>query len=148
MRCPQCEADDTKVVDSRTTETADAIRRRRECLTCAERFTTYERREDQPLTVIKKGGEYEPFDRTKLMRGLRTACIKRPVTAEQLNSLITDITNELQNEGTSEIASTVLGDRVLVRLRELDAVAYVRFASVYRDFQDIDGFTDELRDLR
>ena len=148
MRCPLCGADDTKVVDSRTSEAEDAIRRRRECLACQDRFTTYERREEQPISIIKKDGVSEPFDRAKLMRGLTTACIKRPVTTDEINALITDIVNTLQNEGTFELTSIALGDRVLTRLRKLDSVAYVRFASVYKDFQDIDGFTDELRRLK
>ena len=147
MRCPICGNDDLKVVDSRTTEAEDAIRRRRECLSCKARFTTYERCEEQPITILKKDSTAEPFDRTKLQRGIQTACIKRPITGNQINALINDIESTLQNASQYEIASTTLGDMVLVRLRELDPVAYVRFASVYKDFQDLAEFNDELREL-
>lgn len=147
MRCPNCGIDDSKVVDSRTTEAEDAIRRRRECLDCQTRFTTYERLEEQPIIVIKKDGTTEPFDRAKLLRGLMTACTKRPITSNQINALISDIESTLQNAYQYEIESTLLGDMTLVRLRELDPVAYVRFASVYKDFQDLEEFNDELREL-
>ncbi|MCL2818976.1 MAG: transcriptional regulator NrdR [Actinomycetia bacterium] len=147
MRCPNCGFDDSKVVDTRTTEGEDAIRRRRECLECQTRFTTYERREEQPITVIKKDRTSEPFDRAKLMRGIMTACTKRPITTNQINALIQDIETTLQNSYQYEIDSIQLGDMVLVRLRELDPVAYVRFASVYKDFQDLDEFNVELLGL-
>ena len=147
MRCPFCGHDETKVVDSRTSESQDAIRRRRECLQCAERFTTYERREEMPLMVVKKGGEVEPFDRGKLLRGLMVATTKRNVTIEQLEGLIDDIESELHNSFRYEVDSRQVGDMVLRRLRELDKVAYVRFASVYREFQDLDEFTSELKNL-
>ena len=148
MRCPNCEADDSKVIDTRTTEVEDAIRRRRECLVCQTRFTTYERLEEQPVTVIKKDGTAEPFDRAKLMRGIMTACTKRPITANQIGALIVDIESTLQNTYQYEIDSTVLGDMTLVRLRDLDPVAYVRFASVYKDFKSLDEFNAELSELR
>jgi len=148
MRCPFCGHDETKVVDSRTSESQDAIRRRRECLQCAERFTTYERREETPLMVVKKGGEVEPFDRGKLLRGLMVATAKRNVTIEQLEALIDDIESELHNAFRYEVDSSQVGDMVLVRLRDLDRVAYVRFASVYKEFQDLDEFTSELKNLR
>jgi len=147
MRCPFCGNDETKVVDSRTSESQDAIRRRRECLQCAERFTTYERREEMPLMVVKKGGEIEPFDRTKLLRGLIVATAKRNVGMEQLEALINDIEAELYNSFRYEVDSRRVGDMVLVRLRDLDRVAYVRFASVYKEFQDLDEFTSELKHL-
>jgi transcriptional repressor NrdR len=147
MRCPVCGVAESKVVDSRTTETEDAIRRRRECLECHARFTTYERREEQPIIVVKKDGTTEPFDRAKLLRGIMTACVKRPPTTNQINALISDIEGTLQNACQYEIDSTLLGDMTLVRLRELDPVAYVRFASVYKDFQNLDEFNDELREL-
>jgi len=147
MRCPSCGIGDSKVVDSRTTEAEDAIRRRRECLDCQTRFTTYERLEEQPIVVIKKDGTTEPFDRAKLVRGLMRACAKRPITSNQINALISDIESTLQNAYQYEIESTLLGDMTLVRLRELDPVAYVRFASVYKDFQDLEEFNDELREL-
>ncbi len=148
MRCPFCGNDETKVVDSRTSESQDAIRRRRECLKCAERFTTYERREEMPLMVVKKGGGIEPFDRAKLLRGLMVATAKRNVGMEQLEALINDVESELHNSFRFEVDSRQVGDMVLVRLRDLDRVAYVRFASVYKEFQDLDEFTSELKHLR
>jgi transcriptional repressor NrdR len=147
MRCPFCGHDETKVVDSRTSESQDAIRRRRECLQCAERFTTYERREEMPLMVSKKGGEVEPFDRAKLLRGLMVATAKRNVGIDQLEALIDDIESELHNTFRYEVESSHVGDMILVRLRKLDKVAYVRFASVYKEFQDLDEFTSELKNL-
>lgn len=148
MRCPFCGHDETKVVDSRVSESQDAIRRRRECLSCQKRFTTYERREEMPLMVAKRDGSTEPFDRGKLLRGLIVATAKRDVSTEQLEGLIDDIESELHNEFRYEIDSTVLGDMVLDRLRALDKVAYVRFASVYKSFEDVDEFTSELRGLK
>lgn len=148
MRCPFCGHDETKVVDSRMSESQDAIRRRRECLSCSQRFTTYERREETPLMVIKKDGTAEPFDRGKLLRGLMVATTKRNVTVEQLEALITDVESELHNSFRSEVGSRQVGDMVLLRLRDLDRVAYVRFASVYKEFQDLDEFTSELKALR
>jgi len=148
MRCPFCGHDDTKVVDSRMSESQDAIRRRRECLSCGERFTTYERREETPLMVIKKDGTSEPFDRGKLLRGLMVATTKRNVSVEQLEALITDVESDLHNSFRSEVGSRQVGDMVLLRLRDLDRVAYVRFASVYKEFQDLDEFTSELKALR
>jgi transcriptional repressor NrdR len=148
MRCPFCGHDETKVVDSRTSESQDAIRRRRECLQCAERFTTYERREEMPLMVMKKGGDVEPFDRGKLLRGLMVATAKRNVSIEQLEGLIDDIESDLHNSFRYEVESSQVGDMVLLRLRDLDRVAYVRFASVYKEFQDLDEFTSELKNLR
>lgn len=147
MRCPSCGHDETKVVDSRTSESQDAIRRRRECLSCSERFTTYERREETPLMVVKKDGAAEPFDRGKLMRGLMVATAKRGVSVEQLDALITDIETDLHNSFRYEVGSSQVGDMVLMRLRDLDKVAYVRFASVYKEFQDLDEFTSELKAL-
>ena len=148
MRCPFCGHDETKVVDSRVSESQDAIRRRRECLKCEQRFTTYERREEMPLMVVKKDGSMEPFDRGKLMRGLVVATAKRNVPAERLESLIDDIESELHNTFSYEIPAKALGDMVLMRLRDLDKVAYIRFASVYKSFQDLDEFYSELRDLK
>lgn len=148
MRCPFCGHDETKVVDSRMSESQDAIRRRRECLSCAERFTTYERREETPLMVVKKDGTSEPFDRGKLMRGLMVATTKRNVSVEQLEALIDDVESALRNSFSSEVGSRQVGDMVLLRLRDLDRVAYVRFASVYKEFQDLDEFTSELKALR
>jgi len=147
MRCPFCGHEETKVVDSRMSESQDAIRRRRECLSCSERFTTYERREETPLMVVKKGGTAEPFDRGKLLRGLMVATAKRGVSVEQLEALITDIETDLHNSFRYEVGSSQVGDMVLMRLRDLDKVAYVRFASVYKEFQDLDEFTSELKAL-
>jgi len=147
VRCPFCGHDETKVVDSRTSESQEAIRRRRECLSCSERFTTYERREETPLMVVKKDGTAEPFDRGKLLRGLMVACAKRDVHVTQLEALIDDIESELHNSFRSEVGSRQVGDMVLLRLRDFDRVAYVRFASVYKEFQDLDEFTSELKNL-
>lgn len=148
MRCPFCGQAETRVVDSRTSESQDAIRRRRECLECSERFTTYERREEMPLMVVKKDGTVEPFDRGKLLRGLMVATAKRDVTVETLEGLIDGIESELHNSFRYEVESRQLGDMVLRRLGELDKVAYVRFASVYKEFQDLDEFTSELGNIR
>lgn len=148
MRCPFCAHDETKVVDSRMSESQDAIRRRRECLACGDRFTTYERREEMPLMVLKKDGSPEPFDRGKLLRGLIVATAKRDVDIENLEALIDDIETELHNSLRYEVDSRTLGDMVLARLLRLDKVAYVRFASVYKEFQDLDEFTGELKRLK
>ncbi|MHB9002720.1 MAG: transcriptional regulator NrdR [Coriobacteriia bacterium] len=148
MRCPFCGHDETKVVDSRVSESQDAIRRRRECLKCEQRFTTYERREEMPLQVVKKDGSLEPFDRGKILRGLVVATTKRNVPTDRLEALIDDVESELHNTFRYEIPAKALGDMVLTRLRDLDRVAYIRFASVYKSFQDLDEFYEELRDLK
>ena len=148
MRCPFCGHEETKVVDSRVSEGQDAIRRRRECLSCAQRFTTYERIEEQPLMVVKRDGSREPWDRNKLMRGLMTAATKRDVTAVQLEALVGDVESEIRNSLGYEVSARQVGDMVLKRLKDLDGVAYIRFASVYKSFKDLDEFTDELRALR
>lgn len=147
MRCPKCGCEESKVVDSRPAENNDSIRRRRECIDCGFRFTTYERREELPLVVIKHDGAKEPFDRQKLMRGLVRATVKRDIDISTLDELIASIESELRDNGITEVSSSDLGEMVLKRLTELDKVAYVRFASVYRDFQDIDEFAAELRRL-
>lgn len=147
MRCPKCGCEESKVVDSRPSENNDAIRRRRECIQCGYRFTTYERREETPLTVLKKDGTKETFNRQKLMRGLVAATAKRNIPISKLDSLIDDMESELRDSGVSEVSSKEIGDMVLKRLVNLDKVAYVRFASVYRDFKDIDEFNEELRSL-
>ncbi len=147
MRCPKCGCEESKVVDSRPSENNDAIRRRRECIRCGTRFTTYERREEMPIMVVKKDGHKEAFDRTKIMRGLMVATIKRNVPLERLDGLIDSILSELRDSGTVEVNSQELGKMVLQRLIDIDKVAYVRFASVYRDFKDIDEFEEELRSL-
>ena len=147
MRCPKCGCEESKVVDSRPSENNDAIRRRRECTKCGFRLTTYERCEELPLVVVKRDGRKEPFDRQKLMRGLVTATVKRDVPLSALSSLIVDIESELRDGGITEVSSVDLGGMVLKRLVSVDKVAYVRFASVYRDFKDVDEFSEELRSL-
>lgn len=147
MRCPKCGCEESKVVDSRPAENNDSIRRRRECVSCGFRFTTYERREELPLVVRKHDGSKEPFDREKLMRGLVRATVKRDIPIDVLDKLISDIESELRDHGTTEVDSSALGEIVLHRLADIDKVAYVRFASVYRDFKDIEEFSAELRRL-
>ncbi|RJQ31122.1 MAG: transcriptional repressor NrdR [Actinobacteria bacterium] len=148
MKCQICGHEETKVIDSRTTESADAIRRRRECLKCTERFTTYERIEEIPLMVIKKDNSREPFNRSKLMAGLVRAVTKREVSNTELDKLITDIEKELRNQFKYEVEAKDIGDMVLKRLKDIDKVAYIRFASVYKDFQDAVEFSQELTKLR
>lgn len=148
MRCPSCNNLESKVVDSRPSEDGAAIRRRRECLSCGRRFTTYERLGDNPLIVTKTDGSSEAYDRQKLMRGLLMACAKRPITPEQIGSLIDSIEAELRTASRSEIGSKDLGDIVLARLADLDDVAYVRFASVYKDFQNVEEFAAALEGIR
>lgn len=147
MRCPKCGCEESKVVDSRPAESNDSIRRRRECVACGFRFTTYERREELPLVVLKHDSSKEPFDREKLMRGLVRATVKRDVPISTLDALIGSIESELRDHGKTEVSSSTLGEMVLHRLLDIDKVAYVRFASVYRDFKDIEEFSEELRRL-
>jgi transcriptional repressor NrdR len=147
MRCPKCAAHDDKVVDSRESREGDAIRRRRECLTCGTRFTTYEEIYREKLRVKKRTGQYEEFDRHKLLKGIEKSCEKRPVTTKEIEALVDQIAAELQNEFIREIPSDVIGERVMHHLRELDEVAYVRFASVYRQFCDADQFIQEIKQL-
>ena len=145
MKCPVCGAPDSRVLDSRPVEDGASIRRRRECVSCGKRFTTYEMVETVPITVIKKDGRREPFDRHKLKLGLQNACMKRNVDVEKI---VSDIEVELANSMATEIESRKIGDLVLTRLRDVDEVAYVRFASVSREFRDVDTFLSELRVLR
>lgn len=147
MRCPKCGCEESKVVDSRPSEGNDAIRRRRECTRCGFRFTTYERREELPLIVIKRDGTKETFERQKIMRGLVRATVKRNIPITTLDKLIDSIEGELRDNGVTEVSSKDVGNMVLKRLLEVDKVAYVRFASVYRDFKDLDEFSEELRSL-
>ncbi len=144
MQCPYCDFEDTKVIDSRLSETKDAIRRRRECLSCGKRFTTYERREPLKLMVIKRDGSKEPFNREKLRAGLAKACAKQRITEEQIELMVDEIEAELRDRRRHEVTSRRLGDMVLIRLRRLDMVAYLRFASVYRQYTDVDQFRSEL----
>ena len=146
MNCPFCEHGETKVVDSRVAGKG-AIRRRRECLLCAQRFTTFERTEETPLFVIKKDGSRQPFDRAKLMAGLVRACTKRPVSAAELERAAAAIEYGLRNGVREEVPTQAIGDEALAVLHELDRVAYVRFASIYRDFQDVEEFERELARL-
>jgi len=145
VKCPYCQHLDTKVIDSRDVESG--IRRRRECLACESRFTTYERIEAQSLYVIKKDNRREEFDRNKLVAGVRMACTKRPLPIGSVERVVTDVENELHRLGRSEIASSVIGELVMERLKALDHIAYVRFASVYREFTDIDSLRQELESL-
>lgn len=147
LRCPSCATEDSKVLDSRPVEEGQAIRRRRECNACGYRFTTYERIEAAPLLIIKKDGSREPFDSAKLLSGLLKACEKRPVALEDLEKLVAKIENNLRSSGDKEIKSTVIGEMVMEGLLELDEIAYVRFASVYRQFKDISKFMQELQSL-
>jgi transcriptional repressor NrdR len=147
MICPFCEHPDHRVVESRVPDTKDAIRRRRECLGCARRFTTYERVEEMALVVVKSSGERQPFDRTKLLEGLQRACHKRPVATTQLEAAVRDIEAELRNRLRQEVRTSHIGDLALRRLKEIDPVAYVRFASVYRAFADVEEFEEELARL-
>ncbi|MEX0687605.1 MAG: transcriptional regulator NrdR [Pirellulales bacterium] len=147
MRCPFCRADNDRVIDSRAGDDGGSIRRRRECLACRRRFTTYERIERQLLTVVKKQGERDPFDRDKLTRGLAKACWKRPVTAEDIEAVVAALEAELFGSYESEVPSRVIGERLMELLKGLDQVAYVRFASVYREFKDARDFADELEPI-
>ena len=147
MKCPFCGHQEDKVVDSRASSDGVSIRRRRECLGCGKRFTTYEHIEEQSLMVIKKDGRREPFDRHKLLAGLVKACEKRPVSMDQLEGLVDALERELSQEFEREVSSREIGERVMRRLHALDPVAYVRFASVYREFKDVEQFMRELKDL-
>ncbi len=147
MKCPFCQFEATKVTDSRTTDDGNAIRRRRECLSCARRFTTYELVEEAPLMVIKKGNRREMFDRGKLLRGIMRACDKRNIVLEQMEELVGEVEREIRNGLVQEIHSEKLGELVLDKLKDLDQVAYIRFASVYRKFQNLDEFMHELETL-
>ncbi|MDD6308032.1 MAG: transcriptional regulator NrdR [Clostridia bacterium] len=147
MKCPYCDALDSKVLDSRPTDDDNAIRRRRQCLSCQKRFTTYEKVEGVPVMVIKKDKGREPFDREKLLRGIVKACEKRPVPFEVMENMTLVIENILQNSLDREVTSSRIGELVMEQLKNIDEVAYVRFASVYRQFKDINTFMQELRKL-
>lgn len=144
MRCPFCHHPESKVLDSRPTDEGSAVRRRRECLQCGRRFTTYEKVEDLPLIVVKKDGRRVAFDRGKVLTGMIKACEKRPVPIDVLENAATEIERELRNADQREVESTAIGEMVMERLRQIDGVAYVRFASVYRQFTDINRFREEL----
>lgn len=147
MKCPYCGEENTKVIDSRPAEENNAIRRRRQCEKCKKRFTTYEKVETIPLIVIKKGNIREQYDRGKIEAGILRSCHKRPVSYEQIVAAVEDIENSIFNMEQKEISSTIIGELVMDRLKKLDQVAYVRFASVYREFKDVNTFMDELTKL-
>lgn len=147
MRCPSCQYNGTRVLDSRPVDDSKSIRRRRECESCSFRFTTFEKVEEIPLIVVKKGGTREEFSRDKILRGLIRACEKRPVPLKDLEEITNYVEKELRNKGISEVKSDNIGEMVMDKLADVDEVAYVRFASVYRQFKDINVFIDELKDL-
>jgi transcriptional repressor NrdR len=148
MKCPYCGSPETKVVDKRETENLDVTRRRRECLGCSKRFTTYERIESVSIFVVKKDRRKELFDRNKLEKGITKACEKRPVSAEQIKSIASDIEQQLRAKESTEINSSTIGKMVMMKLKKIDKVAYIRFASVYKDFKDPEEFQEELKKLK
>ncbi|PNR94344.1 transcriptional regulator NrdR [Petrotoga sp. 9PWA.NaAc.5.4] len=148
MICPFCGYEETKVLDSRPVGNGTSIRRRRECLKCGGRFTTYERYEQASIRIIKKDGRRESFDRQKLMAGIIKACEKRPVTNEQIEEMVDNIEEGLRKSGKSEFYSSEIGDKVMEQLKLVDQVAYVRFASVYREFRDLDSFLEAIKELK
>jgi transcriptional repressor NrdR len=147
MRCPKCQARDDRVIDSRAIKDETVIRRRRECLACEHRFTTYEEIERDDLRVLKRDGRYEAFDRRKMISGLDKACEKRPVSREAIEKAVNDMIEELTKKHGDEIPTTAIGEKIMQHLRRLDEVAYVRFASVYRKFRDIREFVNEVQSL-
>ncbi len=148
MMCPFCNEAESKVIDSRSSEDGAVIRRRRECTACKKRFTTYERVEERPLLVVKKGGEREQFDRGKIINGITRACEKRPVSSEEIENIVNKIETDLRDLNDREISSRAIGEMVMDRLRELDDVAYVRFASVYRQFTDLNSFINTIDQMK
>ncbi len=147
MKCPFCQAENTKVIDSRPAEDNNSIRRRRECDVCGKRFTTYEKVETIPLIVIKKDNNREPYDRDKIESGIIRSCHKRPVSADKIKEIVDDIETVIFNLEEKEIPTSTIGSIVMDKLKDIDAVAYVRFASVYREFKDVNTFMDELKKL-
>lgn len=147
MRCPYCGYKEDKVVDSRSTAEDSAVRRRRECLKCGKRFTTYEYVEEVSLAVTKKDGRHEPFDRKKIVAGIMRACEKRPVSIEKIEEIVTQVERAIQKKSDREVASSRIGELVMEKLKALDDVAYVRFASVYRQFKDVSQFMLELKEM-
>lgn len=147
MKCPFCDQLDDKVIDSRTAREGEVIRRRRECLSCKRRFTTYERIEESMPVVVKKDNRREPFDRMKIMNGLKKACEKRPVSSAALEAAVDRIEKRIQDRGETEVSGRIIGEEVMKELHQLDPVAYVRFASVYREFKDIDQFMETIASL-
>lgn len=147
MRCPYCGHKEDKVVDSRATQEESAVRRRRECLKCGKRFTTYEYIEEPSLMVIKRDGRRQPFDRKKILSGIIKACEKRPISMDKMEEVVIQVERALQKKPLREVASTRIGELVMDRLKVIDDVAYVRFASVYRSFRDVEQFMSELKDM-
>lgn len=147
MKCPFCGAVDSKVIDSRSTEEGVSIRRRRECFKCTKRFTTYEKVESIPIMVIKKDKRREPFDSSKIMRGLTRACEKRPISVDMIEDMVFKIETKIYNTLEREITSDQIGEMLLEQLKDVDAVAFIRFASVYRDFKDIETFRNEINKI-
>ena len=147
MKCPYCGCDDTRVMDSRPAEDGSSIRRRRECTACGKRFSTYERIENFMIMVVKKDNTREPYDREKAEKGIVLACHKRPVSAAQISQMLDDLESRMFNTGKKEVPASMIGEFIMEKLQELDAVAYVRFASVYREFKDVDTFAKEITKL-
>ena len=147
MKCPYCNESDTKVIDSRPADDNSSIRRRRQCESCGKRFTTYEKLETMPLMVIKKDESRETYDRSKIEAGITHSCHKRPVSTQQINTVIDEIENQIFNMEEKEVPTSVIGELVMEKLKMLDEVAYVRFASVYREFKDVNTFIDEIGKL-
>ncbi len=147
MKCPFCSSDDTKVIDSRPADDNTSIRRRRQCEACGKRFTTYEKLETMPLMVIKKDNSRESYDRSKIESGIVRSCHKRPVSTDRIAEMIDEIENEIFTLGEKEIPTSVIGEKVMNKLKDVDEVAYVRFASVYREFKDVNTFIDEIKKL-
>lgn len=147
MKCPFCSADDTKVIDSRPADDNSSIRRRRQCESCGKRFTTYEKVETIPLIVIKKDNNREPYSRQKIEAGIVRSCHKRPISADQIRKLVDEIETDIFNREDRELSVNVIGEIVMNKLKSLDPVAYVRFASVYREFKDVNTFMDELKKI-
>ena len=148
MKCPYCDSNDTKVIDSRSTEDNHAIRRRRLCQACKKRFSTYERYEDQTIMVIKKDDTRESFDRSKLIGGIVKSCEKRPVSMEEIEKIANDVELSINHIGKKEVSSTTIGKFVMEHLKKVDPVAYVRFASVYSEFKDVESFYQEIKNLK
>jgi transcriptional repressor NrdR len=148
LKCPFCGNEETKVLDSRPAGNGNSVRRRRECLKCDSRFTTYERFEENRIRIIKKEGKRELFDREKIKDGLIKACEKRSVTSEQIEEIVESIEDEIRRAGKAEIPSTEIGDKIMNRLKQIDHVSYVRFASVYKEFRDVDSFLEAIKELK
>jgi transcriptional repressor NrdR len=148
MRCPYCNFGETKVMETREAEDSDVTRRRRECLKCKKRFTTYERVEMLELRIVKKNGDIEGFNRNKVLRGMTRACEKRPIKIEKIEKIVDEIESELRKQESVEVPSKLIGELIMKKLKGLDHVAYIRFASVYREFKDIKGFEKELKKIK